>query len=84
MNLMVIWKNRPFKIPISKEKTLLDLKQAIANYLGENTSYTSFNVINGENHIIQNDSNSKTLEELNIARFIRLPKNFNPGKQDLL
>lgn len=84
MNLNVVWKNKAFKITISKKKTLLDLKQAIANYLGENTSYTSFMVINGAQQMISNASNSKTLEELNIARFIRLPKNYNPGKQDLL
>ena len=84
MNLNVVWKNRSFKIRISKEKTLLDLKQAIANEIGENTSYTSFNVINGDKRIITNASNSKTLKELNIVRLIRLPIDYNPGKQDLL
>ena len=83
MNLNVVWKNRSFKIRISKEKTLLDLKQAIANKIGENTSYTSFNICCGL-HIITNASNSKTLKDLNISRLIRLPIDFNPGKQDLL
>jgi hypothetical protein len=77
MNLNVYWKNHPaFKITISKEKTLLDLKTAIANHFNE--KYTGFNVLNGTS-IYDKTFNSKTLRELKIARVIRLPVNYNPG-----
>lgn len=76
MNLNVCWKNTAFKIKISKDKTLLDLKKAIANHFNEN--YTDFNVLNG-NYIYDNSFNSKTLKDLKIARVIRLPLNYVPG-----
>ena len=87
MNLNVFWKNHGvFKITISGEKTLLDLKKEIANYCHKNynglINYTNFNILNG-NFIHDSTCNSKTLIELKIARVIRLPVNFNPAeKQD--
>lgn len=82
MNLTVVYKNGAFKITISKSKTLLDLKKEIANHFGGNTSYTGFNVLTNNKIIHTNDDNSKTLEELGIARMIRLPNNYIPGMQD--
>ena len=36
MMLIIYWKNnKPFKLEISDSKTLLDLKQEIANHFGE-------------------------------------------------
>ena len=41
MILIIYWKNnKPFKLEISDSKTVLDLKQEIANHFGEN--YTGF------------------------------------------
>lgn len=77
MNLNVCWKNHPaFKIKISKDNTLLDLKKAIANHFHEN--YTGFNVLSG-NSIYDSSFNSRTLRDLKIARVIRLPINYVPG-----
>lgn len=76
-NLFVYWKNhQTFQIKISKKKTLLDLKKAIANHFNEN--YTGFILMNG-NFLYDSTKNSKTIEELNIERVVRLPVNYNPG-----
>lgn len=76
MNLNVIWKNKAFKIHISKDNTLLDLKKEIAKL--HNETYVGFNVLSG-NSIYDSSFNLKTLEDLKIARVIRLPKDYVPG-----
>ena len=70
MILIVYWKNnKPFKLDINGEKTLLDLKKEITKHFNEN--YTGFNVLNG-NDIIDSSKNSHTLNSLGIKRLIRL------------
>ena len=75
MNLTVVvaYKKTPFKITISKSKTLLDLKKAIANYTG--VDFSKFDVMSGP-FIYDSSKDSYTLEKLNIARIIRLPLNY--------
>ena len=77
MKLIVAWKNKkPWQLEIDGNKTILELKQIIANHYNE--TYTGFNILNG-NDIIDSSGNSKTLEQCGLKRLIRLPDNYEPG-----
>lgn len=77
VKLVVVWKNqRPWKMEIDENKTILQLKIEIANHYKE--KYIGFNILNG-NDIIDKDQESKTIKDCGIKRLIRLPDNYEPG-----
>ena len=77
MKLIIIWKNnKPWNLEIDENKTILQLKKEIASHYKED--YTGFNILNG-NKLFDSQSDSKTLAQCEIKRYIRLPDNYVPG-----
>ena len=75
--LYITWKNnKPFKLVIDDQKTILDLKKMIASH--HNETYTGFNIINGIEEI-GNDKNSCTIATCNLNRVVRCTDDYNPG-----
>ena len=74
---MICWRNnKPFKLEIDGQKTILDLKKQIACHFNE--TYTGFNVINGTD-IIDSSKNNCSISYCGLNRVVRLPDNYNPG-----
>ena len=75
--LFVTWKNnKPFKLEIDDQKTILDLKKMIAAHHKE--TYTGFNIINGINEI-GNDKNGCSIASCRLNRVVRCTDDYNPG-----
>lgn len=75
--LLICWRNnKPFKLEIDGQKTILDLKKQIASHYNE--TYTGFNVINGTD-IIDSSKNNCSISSCGLNRVVRLPDNYNPG-----
>ena len=74
--LIITWKNnKPFKLEIDDQKTILDLKKLIAAHV--NQTYTGFKIINGCD-IIGNDKNNSTIASCGINRIVRCADDYNP------
>ena len=67
--IVYIKNNRPFKIEIDPNKSILELKKIIASRF--NSTYTGFNLFNGIN-IIDNSKNNCSIEECGLLRLIRI------------
>ena len=68
--------NKPFKLEIDDQKTILDLKKLIAAHYNE--TYTGFDIQNGF-EIIGNDKNNSTIASCGLNRIVRCPIDYNPG-----
>lgn len=77
MKIIVVWKcQKPWKLKIDENITILDLKKLIAEHY--NLKFNTFNILN-ENKIIGSQSDSKTIIEYGIKKMIRLTDNYEPG-----
>ena len=75
--LFICWKNnKPFKLEIDDQKTILDLKKMIAAHHKE--TYTGFNIMNGIEEI-GNDKNSWSIATCKLNRVVRCADDYNPG-----
>lgn len=75
--LFIAWKNnKPFRLEIDDQKTILDLKKMIAAHHKE--TYTGFNIINGIEEI-GNDKNSCSIATCKLHRLVRCADDYNPG-----
>lgn len=82
MQLLIVWRNKqPFKINIDPDKTILELKKAIASHF--NQTYVGFNILNGIDIIDKSNDNS-SLSSCGIKRLVRLPDNYDPGSINIL
>lgn len=77
MLLIVMFKNnKPWKLTIDPNQTLLNLKKEITSH---------YELINKEinikcgTEIYDNTNDSKTLSELNIAKLVQVVKVYDPG-----
>ena len=79
-DFVITWKNnKPFKLQIDDQKTILDLKKLIAAH--HNQTYTGFNIINGIVEI-KSDKNNSTIASCGLNRIVRCTDDYNPGKFD--
>lgn len=77
MELIIVWRNKkPFKINIDSNKSIADLKNAIASHF--DSTYTGFNILNGID-VIDKDKDNSSISSCNLKRVVRLPDNYDPG-----